>query len=79
MDGDGVPVACAATAVNVTDMLVFKRLFLTACAVIACIRRVFADKGYDAEHHRDLCRRSGAESPRQETPPCCACRPASPR
>jgi transposase len=25
------------------------------------IRTVFADKGYDAEHHRDLCRRFGVE------------------
>src|SRR3712207_6624114 len=28
---------------------------------MARIRTVFADKGYDAEHHRDLCRRFGAE------------------
>jgi transposase len=53
--GDGVPVACAATAANVNDTLVFERLFL------ARIRTVFADKGYDAEHHRDLCREFGAE------------------
>jgi transposase len=38
-----------------------KRLFLTAFAVMARIRTVFADKGYDAEHHRDLCRQFGAE------------------
>ena len=60
-DGDGVPVACAATAANVNDTLVFERLFLGAFAVMARIRTVFADKGYDAEHHRDLCRRFGAE------------------
>jgi transposase len=56
VDGDGVPVACAATAANVNDTLVFERLFLAAYAVMARIRTVFADKGYDAEHHRDLCR-----------------------
>ena len=58
VDGDGVPVACAATAANVNDTLVFERLFLAAFAVMARIRTVFADKGYDAEHHRDLCRAS---------------------
>jgi transposase len=60
-DGDGVPVACAATAANVNDTLVFERLFLAAFAVMARIRAVFADKGYDAEHHRELCRAFGAE------------------
>jgi transposase len=60
-DGDGVPVACAATAANVNDTLVFERLFLAAFAAMARIRTVFADKGYDAERHRDLCRRFGAE------------------
>jgi len=59
--GDGVPVACAATAANVNDTLLFERLFLFAFAVLARIRTVFADKGYDAERHRDLCRRFGAE------------------
>ena len=49
-------VACLATAANVNDTLVFERLFLAAFAVMARIRTVFADKGYDAEHHRDLCR-----------------------
>ena len=29
--------------------------------LIARIRAVFADKGYDARQQRDLCRRSGAE------------------
>ena len=60
-DGDGVPVACIATAANVNDTLVFERLFLAAFAVMARIRTVFADKGYDAEHHRDLCRAFRAE------------------
>ena len=59
--GDGVPVACAATAANINDTLVFERLFLAAFAVMARLQTVFADKGYDAEHHRDLCRRFGAE------------------
>jgi hypothetical protein len=61
VDGDGVPVACAATGANVNDTLVFERLFLAAFAVVARIRTVFADKGYDAEHHRELCRAFGAE------------------
>jgi transposase len=61
VDGRGVPVACAATAANVNDTLVFERLFLSAFAVVARIRTVFADKGYDAERHRDLCRSFGAE------------------
>ena len=60
-DGDGVPVACLATAANVNDTLAFERLFLAAFAVMARIRTVFADKGYDAEHHRDLCRAFRAE------------------
>lgn len=55
-NGDGVPVACIATAANVNDTLAFKRLFLAAFAVMARIRTVFADKGYDAQPHRDLCR-----------------------
>ena len=59
--GDGVPVACAATAANVNDTLLFERLFLTAFAVVARIGTVFADKGYDAEHSRELCRAVGAE------------------
>jgi transposase len=61
VDGDGVPVACAATAANVNDTLVFERLFLAAFAVVARVRAVFADKGYDAERHRDLCRTFGAK------------------
>src|SRR5690242_15543411 len=59
-DRDGVPVACIATAANVNDTLLFERLFLAAFAVIARIRTVFADKGYDAERHRELCRAFGA-------------------
>ena len=60
VNGDGVPVACATTAANINDTLVFERLFLSAFAVMARIRTVFADKGYDAERHRDLCRSFGA-------------------
>jgi transposase len=58
---DGIPVACAATAANVNDTLVFERLFLTAFAVMTRIRAVFADKGYDAKANRALCRAFGAE------------------
>jgi transposase len=61
VDGDGVPVACLATAANVNDTLAFERLFLAAFAVMARLRTVFADKGYDAEPHRDLCRAFGVE------------------
>jgi transposase len=61
VDGGGVPVACATTAANVNDTLAFERLFLAAFAVMARIRTVFADKGYDAERHRDLCRAFGAK------------------
>jgi transposase len=59
--GDGVPVACVATAANVHDTVLFERLFLGAFAVMARIRTVFADKGYDAEANRELCRAFGAE------------------
>ena len=59
--GDGVPVACAATAAHVNDTVLFERLFLAAFAVVARIKAVFADKGYDAEGNRALCRRFGAE------------------
>jgi transposase len=61
VDGRGVPVACAVTGANVPDTLLFQRLFREAFAVLVRIRTVFADKGYDAEHHRDLCRRFGVE------------------
>ena len=57
--GDGVPVACAATAADVNGTVVFERLFLAAFAIMARIQTVFADKGYDAEPHRDLCRSFG--------------------
>jgi transposase len=59
--GDGVPVACVATAANVNDTVVFERLFLAAFAVVVRIGTVFADKGYDAEANRVLCRDFGAE------------------
>lgn len=59
--GDGVPVGCVATAANVNDTVMFERLFLSAWAVLARIGTVFADKGYDAEHHRELCRRFQVE------------------
>ena len=41
VDGDGVPVACLATAANVNDTLVFERLFLAALAAseISCVGR----------------------------------------
>ncbi len=60
VDGDGVPVACAVTAANVNDTLVFERLFLAAFGVMARIRTVFADKGHGAQRHRALCRSFGA-------------------
>jgi len=53
---DGLPVACVATAANVNDTVVFERLFRAAFAVVARVRTAFADKGYDAEANRDLCR-----------------------
>ena len=66
VDGGGVPVACVVTAANVNDTQVFERVggsapTLAAFAVMARIRTVFADKGYDAEHHRDLCRKFGTK------------------
>lgn len=48
-------------AANVNDTVLFERLFLMAFAVLARIRTVFADKGYDVEHHRALRRAFGAE------------------
>jgi len=68
--GEGVPVACAATAANVNDTVLFERLFLAAFAVMAristvfsgkCPKRFAADRGYDAESSRALCRSFGAE------------------
>ena len=61
VSGDGVPVACAVTGANVNDTVLFERLFLMAFAVVARIGTVFADKGYDAEANRELCRVFGAE------------------
>ena len=61
VDGDGVPVACVATAANVNDTVLFERLFLAAFAVLARVRTLFADGGYDAERHRALCHNLGAE------------------
>jgi len=61
VNGYGLPVACAATAANVNDTLLFERLFRTAFAVMARVRTAFADKAYDAEANRDLCRKSRAE------------------
>ena len=67
---DGIPVACVATAANVNDTVLSERLFLAAFAVMAPaanasrfgdIRTVFADRGYDAESDRALCRSFGAE------------------
>ena len=55
-NGNGLPVACVATAANVNDTLMFDRLFRTAFAVMVRVRTAFADKGYDAETNRDLCR-----------------------
>src|SRR3982750_126444 len=56
INGDGVPVACRVSAANVPDTLLFERLFLAALGVMARIRTVYTDKGYDAERHRQLCR-----------------------
>ena len=61
VNADGVPVACMATAANVNDTVLFERLFLAAFAVMTRINTVFADRGYDAERSRALCRSFGAE------------------
>ncbi len=61
VNGCGVPVACAATAANMNDTLLFERLFRTAFVVMARIRTAFADKAYDAKGNRDLCRKSCVE------------------
>jgi transposase len=61
INGDGVPVACRVTAANVPDTLLFERLFRAASAVMARIATVFADKGYDAEANRTLCRTFAAK------------------
>jgi transposase len=61
VDGAGTPVACLATAANVNDTLLFERLFVAAFAVMVRISKVLADKGYDAERHRQLCRTFAAK------------------
>jgi len=61
VNGDGLPVACVATAANVNDTLMFERLFRAAFAVLVRVRTAFADKGYDAEANRGLCRQHGTE------------------
>ncbi len=61
VNGDGLPVACVATAANVNITLMFERLFRAAHAVMVRVRTAFADKGYNAEAHRDLCRSHGTE------------------
>jgi Transposase DDE domain len=43
--GDGIPVACAATAANVNDTLVFERLFLSAFAVMVRIETCSPTRG----------------------------------
>ena len=58
---DGAPLARATNAANVNDTLLFEWPFLATRAVLARIRTVFADQGYDAERHRDLCRRCRVE------------------
>lgn len=54
--GDGLPLACAVTGASVADTTLFECLFLAAFAALARIRTVLADKGYDAERQRGLCR-----------------------
>ncbi len=61
VNGCSLPVACAAAAANVNDTIMFERLFRAAFVVMARIGTAFADKGYDAEADRDLCRKHGAE------------------
>src|SRR3954462_2531413 len=65
--GDGVPVACRGSAANVPDTLLFERLFLAALGVMARIRTVDTDKGYDAERHRQLCLQGQAVHPQART------------
>ncbi len=62
VNGDSLPVACAATSANVTDTVVFERLFRAAFAVMVRVRTAFADKGYAAEANRDLCRGARART-----------------
>ena len=60
---DGIPVACAATGANVPGTVLFERLFLAARAAAGRIRTALADRGYDAESNRALCRRHGTRPP----------------
>ena len=62
VSGEGVPVACMASAANVNDTVLFERLFLGAFAVMARIDTVFADRGYDAKSNRALCHSFGTTS-----------------
>lgn len=52
----GIPVACAATGANVNDTTLFASLFRVAVLVLGRLRTAYADRGYDAEAHRALCR-----------------------
>jgi len=45
----------------VNDTVVFERLFRAAFAVMVRVRTAFADKGYDAEANREVCRSYGSE------------------
>ena len=56
----GIPVACVVTGANVNDTTMFARLFRAALSVMARIKSVLADRGYDAESNRDLCQCRGA-------------------
>ena len=56
VNGDGLPVACLATVANVNETVMFERLFWAALAVMVRIRMTFADKGYDVDANRNLCR-----------------------
>ncbi len=60
--GDGLPIACLPTAANVNNTVALKRRFLAAFAVLIRIMAVLADKDYDAEANRVLCRAFGAET-----------------
>ena len=46
-----------ATAANVNHAVLFERLFLAAFAIMTRFATVFANKAYDAEANRTLCRR----------------------
>jgi len=61
VNGDGLPVASVATSATVNDTVVFERLFQAAFAVMLRVRTAFADKGYDAEVNREVCRTHDTE------------------